>query len=342
MIKTSPLNVFSLALIALASVAILGRNLHASAPISLLNVSYDPTRELYVRLNPQFAAAYAKTAHSRVEVRQTHGGSSRQAHAVATGQLEADVVTLGLPSDVEVLRKHGLLATGWASRLPNDSRPYYSTIVFVVRAGNPRKIHDWPDLLQPGVEIITPDPRTSGNGKLSALAAWGAVLARGGSESDAKAYLQSFYEHAPFLETAARGAGTAFAIEKLGDVHIAWENEALRETAEQKGKLEIVYPPLSILAEPTVAWVDTNVIKHHTQAAARVYLEFLFSDAAQEIIAESGYRPFDASVLARHGGRFPRMTLFSIKNIAKDWQDAQQRFFAQDGIIDTVSKPKPR
>jgi sulfate/thiosulfate transport system substrate-binding protein len=212
----------------------------------------------------------------------------------------------------------------------------------VVRAGNPRNVRDWPDLLQPGLELITPDPRTSGNGKLSALAAWGAVVKRGGSEDDAKAYLKAFYEHAPFLETAARAAAIAFAIEKVGDVHLAWENEALRETAEAKGALEIVYPPLSILAEPTVAWVDANVAKHDSKALAQAYLEFLFSEAAQEVIAESGYRPFDARILERHAARFPRLELFSIKDIAKDWEDAQTRFFAEDGIIETVSDPKPR
>jgi sulfate/thiosulfate transport system substrate-binding protein len=342
MSTTRALNVFALTIVALAVGAVVARNLHAGTPLSILNASYDPTRELYARLNPQFVAAYASSAGKELAVKQAHGGSSRQARSVISGDLEADVVTLGLPSDVEVVHKRGLIASNWAARLPNESRPYYSTIVFVVRAGNPRKIHDWPDLLQPDVEIITPDPRTSGNGKLSALAAWGAVVVRGGSDADAKAYLQAFYQHTPFLETAARAAAVAFAIEKVGDVHLAWENEALRETDEAKGALEIVYPPLSILAEPTVAWVDANVAKHHTLAAARAYLEFLFSDTAQEVIAESGYRPFNTNVLARHEARLPHLRLFSIKDIAKDWEDAQQRFFADDGIIESVYKPKPR
>jgi sulfate transport system substrate-binding protein len=342
MTKTRALNVFSLALALAALVAIVARNLHARAPVSLLNVSYDPTRELYARLNPEFVAKYGKATNKTLEVRQAHGGSSRQARAVIAGKAEADVVTLGLPSDIEALSKRGLIASNWASRLPNDSKPYYSTIVFVVRAGNPRKIQDWPDLLLPGVEIMTPDPRTSGNGKLSALAAWGAVLARGGSEGDATSYLRAFYEHTPFLESGARATATAFAVEKLGDVHVAWENEALREVAEAKGALELVYPPLSILAEPAVAWVDTNVAKHASLTAARAYLEFLFSDSAQEIIAQSGYRPYHARVLARHRERFPQLNLFTIKAIAKDWEDAQHRFFAEDGIIETVSKPKPR
>jgi sulfate/thiosulfate transport system substrate-binding protein len=342
MTQTRALNVLALVLVALATGAVLTRNLQARPSVSLLNVSYDPTRELYARLNPEFVAAHGNAIHAPVQVRQAHGGSSRQARSVISGELEADVVTLGLPSDVESLHKRGLLADGWAARLPNESRPYYSTIVFVVRAGNPRNVHDWPDLLQPGLEIITPDPLTSGNGKLSALAAWGAVLKRGGSEADARAYLKAFYEHTPFLEIGARATSTAFAVEKLGDVHLAWENEALRETAEAKGALEIVYPPLSILAEPTVAWVDANVAKHQSEATARAYLEFLFSDAAQETIAESGYRPQNPRVLERHAARFPRIELFSIKDIAKDWEDASERFFGEDGIIHTVYRPKPR
>ena len=336
------LNALALGLIGIAVSAIVVRNLHARAPISLLNVSYDPTRELYARLNPQFVAAYEKSAGKHVEIRQAHGGSSRQARSVISGELEADVVTLGLPSDVEALRKHGIVASGWAAQLPNESHPYYSTIVFVVRRGNPHAIHDWPDLLQRELVIITPDPRSSGNGKLSALAAWGAVRAHGGSEADARAFLKALYEHTPFLENGARATALAFAVEKIGDVQLAWENEALREVDTGKGELEIVYPPLSIVAEPSVAWVATNVDKHHTQVVARAYLEYLFSDAAQEVIAQSGYRPFNPHILARYSKRFPRLNLFPITDIAKDWEDAQQKFFAENGIIETVYKPKPR
>jgi sulfate/thiosulfate-binding protein len=336
------LNLFGLSLAALAIGALAVRNLSAAAPISLLNASYDPTRELYAQLNPLFIKQYQGSTGERVEIKQSHAGSSRQARAVIDGEHAADVVTFGLPSDVDVLRKRGLVGDKWSERLPNQSRPYTSTIVFVVRSGNPLNVHDWPDLLQPNVEIITPDPRSSGNAKLSALAAWGAVLLRGGSEADAKAYLKRFYEHAPFLEPAARGAALAFAVENLGDVHLAWENEALREVSESKGALELVYPPLSIVAEPSVTWVDSNVGKHHTEALAKAYLEFLFTEPAQEIIAQSGYRPFNASVLARHSKSFPDLKLFSITAIAKDWEDAQQRFFAENGIIDTVYEPKPR
>ncbi|MET0386825.1 MAG: sulfate ABC transporter substrate-binding protein [Polyangiales bacterium] len=344
MTRNRAYNALALGLIVVAAGAIVVRNLNARAhgELTLLNVSYDPTRELYAKLNPQFSAEYEKRTGKRVQVNQAHGGSSRQARAVIAGDLTPDVVTLGLFSDVQALSKRGLVGSDWINRLPNHSQPYHSTIVFVVRAGNPHAIHDWPDLIKDGVEVITPDPRSSGNGKLAVLGAWGSILARGGSESEAKTYLKTLFEHAPFLESGARGAATAFAIEKLGDVHLTWENEALRETAEAKGALEIVYPPLSILAEPYVAWVDSNVAKHQTEAPARAYLEFLFSDPAQEVIAQSGYRPFKAETLARHADRFPRLRLFPVTDIAKDWEDAQQKFFADNGIIDTVYKPKPR
>jgi sulfate transport system substrate-binding protein len=336
------LNIFALALVVLAAFAIVVRNLQAKSSQALLNVSYDPTRELYAQLNPQFLAQYERSTGQKLSIKQAHGGSSRQARAVIAGDLEADVVTLGLSSDVEALRKRGLIAADWANRLPNHAQPYYSTIVFVVRRGNPFQIHDWPDLLQPGVAIITPDPRSSGNGKLSALAAWGDVIARGGSETDAKAYLKQFYEHAPFLESGARSTALAFAIEKQGDVHVTWENEALREVSEGNGELELVYPPRTILAEPCVAWVDANVSKHHSQAFARAYLEYLFTDQAQELIAQAGYRPYNQQVLARHEKRLPHLTLLHITDIAKDWEDAQQRFFGENGVIDTVYTPKPR
>jgi sulfate/thiosulfate-binding protein len=336
--RTRILNVFALSLVALAVVAIGAKNIEPQAGARLLNVSYDPTRELYARLNPLFAAQYGQP----VVLEQSHGGSSRQARAVTSGEQAADVVTLGLLSDIEALHKRGLLADGWAKRLPNNSQPYYSTIVFVVRRGNPLDIHDWPDLIKPGIDVITPDPKTSGNGKLSALAAWGAITLRGGSEADARTYLRTLYEHAPFLETGARSATTAFAVEKLGHVQVVWESEALRAVGESKGDLEIVYPPISILAEPAVAWVDTNARAHHTEKLAKAYLEFLFTEQAQVVVAESGYRPYDPKVLAKYTQRFPQLNLFSITAIAKDWDDAQQRFFAENGIIDSVYQAKPR
>ena len=336
------LNAAAVAAVALAATLIVARNVHGHAAESLLNVSYDPTRELYRDIDAQFAAEQDKAGRPHVEVRQSHGGSSRQARLTIAGDLQPDVVTLGLPSDIEALRKRGLVAPGWAARLPNASRPYTSTIVFVVRHGNPQAIHDWPDLVRPGVEVITPDPRSSGNGKLTALAAWGAVVTRGGSEDAARAYLKSLYEHTPFLVLAAREAGTAFAVEKLGDVHVAWENEALREVGDSHGDLQIIYPPVSILAEPSVAWVDANVARHGTEALARAYLQYLYSDAAQETIARDGYRPADARVLARHADTLPPLALFNVTAIARDWDDAQDKFFADNAIIDTVYRAKPR
>jgi len=340
--RISWVNLTAILASAAAVILIFTRNVEGYAAHHLLNVSYDPTRELYQHLNPIFVARFAEQTGGSIAIRQSHGGSSHQARLVASGEQGADVVTLGLPSDVEGIHKRGLIDDGWIDRLPNHSRPYSSTIVFVVRTGNPRDIRDWPDLVRPNVEVITPDPTTSGNGKLTALAAWGSVVVRGGSPAAARDFLRQLYDHAPFLVAAARAAGVAFAVERKGDVHLAWENEALREVAESKGGLEIVYPPISILAEPTVAWVDSNVAKHGSAKLARAYLEFLFSDEAQEVIARDGYRPFNQEVLARHADSLPPIATFPVTAIARDWSDAQQTFFAENGIIDTVYTPKPR
>lgn len=321
---------------------IAANNVNGYAPHHILNVSYDPTRELYQKINPAFAARYEKQTGEAVSVRQSHGGSSYQARQVATGALAADVVTLGLPSDVEGLAKRGIVGADWRTRLPNQARPYTSTVVFVVRKGNPLKILDWPDLVRGAVEVITPDPKTSGNGKLTLLAAWGSVIARGGSEAEARDFLKALLDHAPFLVPAARAAGVAFAVEKKGDVHVSWENEALREVAESKGAVEIVYPPISILAEPSVAWVDANVAKNNSEKISRAYLEFLFSDEAQNIIAREGYRPFNAAIAEKYAGRLPPLNLFPITLIAKDWADAQQKFFADNGVVDAIYVAKPR
>jgi len=226
------LEVAAVIAVVVAFAAIVARNYPAGGPESLLNVSYDPTRELYQALNQQFVAEYARRTGRHLTIIQSHGGSTGQARAVISGAAPADVVTLGLYSDIDALRKRHLIADGWADRLPHHSQPYTSTVVFVVRAGNPRHIHDWPDLLQTGVEIITPDPKTSGNGKLSALAAWGAIVLRGGTEQQARQYLQQFYEHVPVLDAGARSAATTFAVQEVGDVHLTWENEAVREVAD--------------------------------------------------------------------------------------------------------------
>jgi sulfate transport system substrate-binding protein len=330
------LNLAAVAAVVAGVALIIGKNATNNSPYLLLNVSYDPTRELYQTLNPLFVASYEKATGQHWEIVQSHGGSSRQARKVISGELKADVVTLGLYSDVDALRKRGLIAADWADRLPDHSLPYSSTIVFVVRHGNPRGIGDWQDLLAPGLEIVTPDPRTSGNGKLTALAAWAAVTNHGGSDEDAQSYLRSLYQHVHSLDEGARGAATSFAIAEIGDVHLTWENEALREVAESNGKLQIVYPQVSILAEPYVAWVDSNVVRDNTRDAAKAYLTFLFSDSAQETIARLGYRPYKAGAAEKAGVSFPAITLVPIKAIARDWDDANEKFFAENGMIDAI------
>jgi sulfate/thiosulfate-binding protein len=327
--------------IGVAATAVVAKNLRGQDPShQFLNVSYDPTRELYREIDRAFSSHYAQATGRRLTVAQSHGGSSRQARAVIDG-LPADVVTLAMHSDIVALERRGLVADGWEARLPHGSRPYTSTIVFVVRKGNPKQIRDWRDLTKPGVAIVTPDPRTSGNGKLSFLAAWGSVLRRGGDEAQARTFVAELYRHAGALAEGARGAATSFTDEKLGDAHLTWENEALREVEESRGDLEIVYPSTSILAEPYVAWVDTNVARKQTMAAAKAYLEFLFTPAAQAIIAAHGYRPIDPGPLAAHAGRFPHLDLFPVTLLAKDWEAAQERFFGEGGVFERLDRSGP-
>jgi sulfate/thiosulfate transport system substrate-binding protein len=315
---------------------IIHKNLPHNGTSQIVNVSYDPTRELYQALNPLFVTSYEKETGRHLTIVQSHGGSSRQARKVIGGEQSADVITLGLASDIDALRKRGLVAENWADRLPNKSIPYTSTVVFVVRKGNPHSIHDWPDLLTPELEIVTPDPRTSGNGKLVALAAWAATTTRGGSEAQAIAFLRALYRQVPAFDEGARGAALRFSVQESGDVHLSWENEALREVEESNGKLEIVYPPISILAEPCVAWVDSAVSKNGNLASAKAYLSFLFGDEAQKTIARLGYRPYKAGIADKVGVKFPQITLVPITAIARDWDDANTKFFAENGIIDAV------
>jgi sulfate transport system substrate-binding protein len=337
--KTNWLNNLGLLAIVVAVTLVVVRNIDFNQSNELLNVSYAPTGDLYSAINRQFSVEYAKQNKTPLTIKVSNGGSSRQAKSVIDG-LQADVVTLALPSDVDSLRKQGLLPDGWADRLPNRSQPYTSTIVFVVRKGNPKVIKDWPDLVAPGVEVVTPNPKTSGNGKLSLLAAWGSVLYRGGSEDQARDYITRLYRHVPVLGTSATDSASTFAYDKVGDVHLTWESEALHEVEESKGELEIVYPPVSIKAEPSVAWVDANVFSHKTADAAKAYLEFLFTDEGQEIIAEQGYRPFNSTILNEHLDRLPKLNLFPITLIAKDWNDAQAKFFADNAVFDVIYKPK--
>ena len=307
--------------------------------IELLNVSYDPTRELWRAINGEFIPAYEKEAGVKLTINQSHGGSSTQARAVIDG-LDADVVTLALWSDTDAIAKRGLINPGWKDELPNSSLPYTSTIVFVVRKGNPKGIKDWPDLVKPGVEIVTPNPKTSGNGQLSLYSAWGSVVLRGGSREAAVDYVTKLYRQVPVLDSGARGATTTFVQKKIGDVHLAWENEAHLEVREAGGELDLVYPPISIRAEPHVAVVDQNVDRKKTRAAAEAYLRFLYTEPAQELIAKHFYRPANAAVLARHAATFPEMKLFGITEIGKDWDDVHKQLVADNGVFDRVYKPQ--
>lgn len=307
--------------------------------IELLNVSYDPTRELWRDVNEKFVARYATDTGHKLTIKQSHGGSSTQARAVIDG-LDADVVTLAMWPDTDAIRKTGLIADGWERRLPNNSLPYVSTIVFVVRKGNPKGIKDWPDLTKPGVEIVTPNPKTSGNGKLSFLGAWGSVTQRGGSEQDALAFVTRLYRQTPVLDSGARGSTTTFAQKGIGDVHLTWENEAHLEVQEANGELEIVYPPVSILAEPQVAVVDANVKRKGTREAAEAYLNYLYSDEGQQIVARHFYRPINQEILRQHSATFPDVKLFPVTAIAGDWAAAQKKFFAEGGLFDGIYKPK--
>jgi sulfate/thiosulfate transport system substrate-binding protein len=333
------LNVIGIVAVVLALVLVTLRNLPDDTPHQVLNVSYDPTREFYAAFDPAFVEQYRRQTGITVDVTQSHGGSGRQARSVADGTQRADVVSLALPSDVTTLSKRGLIAPDWQQRLPNNSVAYTSTIVFVVRKGNPKAIHDWPDLVKGDVGVVTPDPRTSGNGQLSFLAAWGSVTTRGGSDAQALDYLTGLYRHVTAFDAGARGSATTFAVEHVGDVHLTWENEALREVAADRDELEIVYPPVSIRAEPSLAWVDANVTDPKTATYAKAYLEYLFTDAAQELLAQYGYRPIKPEILAKHRDQLPDIALFPVTAIARDWDDARQKFFGDNGVFDVISSP---
>lgn len=322
-----------------ASALVLAASLLAGArEVRLLNVSYDPTRELYEAINRQFAPAWKARTGDDVRVLQSHGGSGKQARSVIDG-LDADIVTLALAYDIDAIaaRTHSL-PEDWQGRLPSRSSPFASTVVFLVRRGNPKGIRDWPDLVKPGVTVITPNPKTSGGARWNHLAAWGWALRQpGATPASAKAFLARFYSHVPVLETGARSATTSFAIRNLGDVLVTWESEAIQTCAKMgPGRFEIVRPSRSILAEPPVAVVDRNAARKGNQALARAYLEFLYTPAAQETAARNGYRPRDTVVAARHRGTLPAMELFTLESVAGDWKKAQQEHFAEHGIFDQI------
>ena len=310
------------------------------AQTTLLNVSYDPTRELYAAIGPAFAKAWKAQTGQDVVIRASHGGSGAQARAVIEG-LEADVVTLAVQSDIDAIAdRTDLLPHDWQGRLPNDSVPYTSTILFVVRKGNPKGIHDWADLIKPGVSVITPNPKTSGGARWNYLAAWGwALQANGGDQAKARAYVTELFKHVPILDTGARGATITFAQRDQGDVLIAWEDDAnLAVQKLGKNKLEIIVPTLTIQAEPVVAVVDKNVDKHKTRAVAEAYLRYLWTPAAQEIEAQNYYRPRDPAILAKH--HFPEANTFTVASVFGNWRDVQKQHFADGGIFDQIYQPK--
>ncbi len=313
-------------------------HLLASPPTAtLLNVSYDPTRELYEEINAAFRRKW-EPRHGPLAINQSHGGSAKQARSVIDG-LEADVVTLALSGDVDAIAtRAGLLPGTWQARLPRKSAPFTSTIVFVVRTGNPKRIRDWDDLAKGGIVVITPNPKTSGGARWNYLAAWGYALKRpGGSERAARTFLSALFRNVPVLDTGARGATTTFAERGLGDVLIAWENEALLLTKEVGvGRFEIVVPSMSILAEPPVALVDRNADKHGTRDLAQAYLEFLYTDEAQAIAAKHHFRPGSAAVAASRAGDFPKISLFTIDDVFGGWGRAQKIHFDDGGTFDEL------
>ncbi len=314
-----------------------GAAAHAAGPNELLNVSYDPTRELYDAFNASFVKYWQDKTHQTVTIKQSHGGSGKQARAVIDG-LDADVVTLALAYDIdEIADKGNLLPKNWQARLPDNSTPYTSTIVFLVRKGNPKNIHDWADLVKPGVEIVTPNPKTSGGARWNYLAAWGwAKQLPGGSETSARNFVQQIYAHTKVLDSGSRGATTTFVERGQGDVLIAWENEAYLAVREAGDKFQIITPSKSILAEPPVAVVDKNVDKHGTRALATAYLNYLYTPVGQEIAAKNFYRPRDKAVAAHYASTFAPVKLFTINQQFGGWAQAQKVHFADGGVFDQI------
>jgi sulfate/thiosulfate transport system substrate-binding protein len=306
--------------------------------ITLLNVSYDPTRELYVDFNKAFAAHWKAKTGDKLSVRQSHGGSGKQARSVIDG-LEADVVTLALGYDVDALSARGrLIPADWQKRLPHNSSPYTSTIVFLVRKGNPKNIRDWDDLAQPGVAVVTPNPKTSGGARWNYLAAWGHALKKHGNDPKrAQDFVAAIYRNVPVLDSGARGSLITFTERGIGDVFISWENEAFLATkALGPDKFQIVVPSLSILAEPPVAVVDRVVDKRGTREVATAYLQYLYSPEGQEIAAQNHYRPVDAKVAAKYAGQFTKLKLFTIDEVFGGWAKAQQEHFNDGGVFDRI------
>jgi sulfate/thiosulfate transport system substrate-binding protein len=321
------------------TIAALGRPSPAS---TLLNVSYDPTRELYQDFNAAFVKHWKNETGQSVTIKQSHGGSGGQARAVIDG-LDADVVTLALAYDIDAIARSGLTAGDWQKRLPQNSAPYTSTIVFLVRKGNPKTIKDWPDLLKPGVQVITANPKTSGGARWNYLAAWGYALRQpGATDANARQFVTDLYRKVPVLDSGARGSTITFVRRQIGDVLLAWENEAHLALQESPGQLEIVVPSISILAEPPVAVVDKVATRRGTRALAEAYLHYLYSAEGQEIAAKRFFRPRDAAVAARFAANFATVKLFTIDDVFGGWQQAQKTHFADGGIFDQIYRPGTR
>ncbi len=331
---------FRRALVLALAAATAGVTLQAQA---LLNVSYDPTRELYTQLNAAFTKHWKQKTGQDVRIRQSHGGSGAQARAVSDG-LDADVVTLALAYDIDAVQKAGLIKdTAWQKRLPQNSSPYTSTVVFLVRKGNPKSIKDWPDVVRQGVAVVTPNPKTSGGARWNYLAAWEFGKRQGGgNDAKAREFVTQLFKNVPVLDSGARGATTTFVQRGIGDVLLTWENEAYLAVAESKGQVEIVVPSISILAEPPVAVVDTVVDRKGTRAIAEAYLQFLYSPEGQEIAARNHYRPRDAKVAAKYAGTFASVKLFTIDETFSGWQNAQKAHFADGGTFDQIYRPGSR
>jgi sulfate/thiosulfate transport system substrate-binding protein len=330
--------------IVLALALTAGASSAALAQTTLLNVSYDPTRELYQEFNAAFANHWKNQTGETVTIRQSHGGSGKQGRSVIDG-LEADVVTLALAYDIDAIAERAqFLPTDWQTRLPHNSSPYTSTIVFLVRAGNPKGIKDWDDLVKPGVSVITPNPKTSGGARWNYLAAWGYALKKnGGDETKAREFVTQLYKNVPILDPAARGALTTFVERGIGDVFLSWENEAFLATKELgPDKFEIVVPSLSILAEPPVTVVDRVVDRRGTRKAAEAYLQYLYSDEGQNLAGKHYYRPRDPQVAAKYAEQFPKVTLFTIDEVFGGWQKAQTAHFADGGFFDQIYQPGRR
>ncbi|MFP7298204.1 sulfate ABC transporter substrate-binding protein [Neobacillus niacini] len=308
--------------------------------IELLNVSYDPTREFYEEYNKSFAAYWEKEKGQKVTINQSHGGSGKQSRSVIDG-LEADIVTLALAYDIDVIAEAGKLSENWQERLDNNSSPYTSTIVFLVRKGNPKGIKDWDDLVKSNVSVITPNPKTSGGARWNYLAAWGYALEKNnGDEAKAKEFVTKLFKNVPVLDSGARGSTTTFVEREIGDVLIAWENEAFLALNELgKDEFEIVVPSVSILAEPPVTVVDENAKKHGTEEAAKAYLDYLYSEEGQEIAAKNYYRPRSESVAKKYSEQFPEINLFTIDEVFDGWKTAQKKHFDDGGIFDEIYKP---